>query len=108
MMKQRDDGDVRVKADQITPVILSGGSGTRLWPLSREDFPKQFLALSGGSSMLQQTVQRCQRAGLAPPLYVCAQDHRFLVAEQLREGALPSDTIVLEPVARNTAAAIAA
>ena len=97
-----------MKADQITPVILSGGSGTRLWPLSREDYPKQFLALSGGSSMLQQTVQRCQRAGLAAPLYVCAQDHRFLVAEQLREGGLPSDTIVLEPVARNTAAAIAA
>ena len=91
----------------IVPVILSGGSGTRLWPLSREAYPKQFLPLVGDETMLQETWRRV--AGLTPhaPIVVGNHDHRFMIAEQLREaGAAPAATI-LEPFGRNTAPAIA-
>jgi mannose-1-phosphate guanylyltransferase/mannose-6-phosphate isomerase len=94
---------------RIFPVVLSGGSGTRLWPLSRTLYPKQFLSLVSKKTMLQETVERVADPALFhPPLVVCNEEHRFLVAEQLREiGVAPHD-IVLEPVARNTAPAIAA
>ena len=92
----------------LIPIILSGGSGTRLWPLSRKNFPKQFLALSGDSSLFQQTVARTRSlAGIASPIVVCSEDHRFLVAEQLRELNVEGASILLEPVPRNTAPAIA-
>ncbi len=68
----------------IIPVILSGGSGTRLWPVSRESFPKQFWPLVSDRSMIQETALRALGAGFAPPIVVCNQEHRFLVAEQLR------------------------
>ncbi|MBW3138224.1 mannose-1-phosphate guanylyltransferase/mannose-6-phosphate isomerase [Ferrimonas balearica] len=90
----------------ITPVIMAGGSGSRLWPLSRSAFPKQFLSLSGEGSMLQDTVSRLKGLKTADPITICNEDHRFLVAEQLRAvGQLGS--IILEPVGRNTAPAIA-
>ena len=93
----------------ITPVILSGGSGTRLWPLSREHFPKQLLPLAGGDeTMLQATVART--AGLpavGAPVVVCNEAHRFMVAEQLRQAGVEGARIVLEPMGRNTAPAIA-
>src|SRR2546430_11100118 len=69
----------------FTPVILSGGAGTRLWPLSRELYPKQLLALTGAHTLLQQTVLRLEGLGAAAPVIVCNEAHRFLVAEQLRE-----------------------
>jgi len=92
----------------IIPVILSGGAGTRLWPLSRELYPKQFLPLAGEHSLLQDTVLRL--AGLpavAPPLVVCNEEHRFLVAEQLRAAGVDGAAILLEPAGRNTAPAVA-
>lgn len=90
----------------ITPVIMAGGSGSRLWPLSRKLMPKQFLKISSSNSMLQETLLRLSGLNVAPPLTICNEEHRFIVAEQLREiGALGS--IVLEPVGRNTAPAIA-
>jgi mannose-1-phosphate guanylyltransferase/mannose-1-phosphate guanylyltransferase/mannose-6-phosphate isomerase len=92
----------------IYPVILSGGSGTRLWPLSRDHFPKQLLALVGPESLLVATARRVHGAGFAPPMIVCNQDHRFLVREQLEAVGITPDAIVIEPVARNTAPAIAA
>ncbi len=94
---------------KLQPVLLSGGSGTRLWPLSREAHPKQFLALAGEDTMLQATWLRV--AGIAAdaaPIVVANEEHRFLVAEQLRQIGAPTPTIVLEPVGRNTAPAIAA
>src|SRR5579871_3747356 len=75
----------RLKAHMITPVILSGGAGTRLWPLSRELYPKQLLPLTGERTMLQQTVLRLEGLSAAPPVIVCNEAHRFLVAEQLRQ-----------------------
>lgn len=96
-------------AAKIHPVILSGGSGTRLWPLSRNSYPKQFLNLVSDNSLLQDTAQRVSDAAVfAPPLMVCNEDHRFIVAEQLREIGVEPDQIVLEPAARNTAPAVAA
>lgn len=99
------------KKARIYPVILSGGSGTRLWPMSREHYPKQLLQLVGKGTLLQQTVERLQGLeGVADPLFVCNEEHRFLVAEQVRQiGQTPLD-IILEPVGRNTcpAAALAA
>ena len=92
---------------QITPVVLSGGSGTRLWPLSRELYPKQLLKLVGTHTMLQDTVLRLAGLDAAPPVVVCNESHRFLVAEQLRQLGLKPHAIVLEPVGRNTAPAIA-
>lgn len=96
-------------AAKIYPVILSGGSGTRLWPQSRTSYPKQFLPLISDKSMLQETATRVSDPSLfAPPLMVCNEEHRFLVAEQLREAGVTPSHIVLEPIARNTAPAVAA
>ena len=96
---------------QLVPVILSGGSGSRLWPLSRAQRPKQFLALTGDSSLFQQTLERvCDIEGhqaQLSPIVVANTDHRFLVAEQCREMAIEPMSLILEPVARNTAPAIA-
>lgn len=92
----------------IVPVILSGGAGTRLWPLSRELYPKQLLPLAGAHTMLQETILRLEGvAGLAAPLVVCNEAHRFLVAEQLRQAGVAAAAILLEPVGRNTAPAVA-
>lgn len=92
----------------IVPVILCGGSGTRLWPLSRETYPKQFLRLHGGQTLLQQTVGRLDGvAGMGPPLLVCNESSRFVAAEQLREIGVEDAGILLEPLRRNTAPAIA-
>jgi mannose-1-phosphate guanylyltransferase/mannose-6-phosphate isomerase len=94
---------------QITPVILSGGSGTRLWPLSRKEYPKQYLPLAGDNTMLQETILRLSGlVNLAAPIIVCNADHRFLVAEQCQQIGIKNPTILLEPVGRNTAPAIAA
>jgi mannose-1-phosphate guanylyltransferase/mannose-6-phosphate isomerase len=91
----------------LTPVILSGGAGTRLWPLSRELYPKQLLALTGDRTMLQQTALRVAGLAAVAPIVVCNEAHRFLVAEQLRQLHIEPRAIVLEPFGRNTAPAIA-
>ena len=92
----------------LIPVILSGGSGTRLRPLSRKNLPKQFLPLAGDSTLFQQTVARAKTLpGAVSPIVVCSEDHRFLVAEQLQMLGVSDASILLEPVARNTAPAIA-
>ncbi|MBV9727378.1 MAG: mannose-1-phosphate guanylyltransferase/mannose-6-phosphate isomerase [Gammaproteobacteria bacterium] len=91
----------------LTPVILSGGAGTRLWPLSRELYPKQLLPLTGARTMLQQTLLRLEGLTAAAPVVVCNEAHRFLVAEQLRQLRLTPRATVLEPFGRNTAPAIA-
>ncbi len=91
----------------LTPVILSGGAGTRLWPLSRELYPKQLLALIGERTMLQQTVVRLEGLGASAPVVVCNEAHRFLVAEQMRQLGIEPRATVLEPFGRNTAPAIA-
>ena len=94
---------------QIIPVILSGGSGTRLWPLSRKQYPKQYLPLVGDNTMLQEIILRLNGLdNLADPIIVCNADHRFLVAEQCQQIDIKNPTILLEPVGRNTAPAIAA
>ena len=90
----------------LIPVILSGGAGTRLWPLSRELYPKQLLALVGKHTMLQETARRLQGLAIGAPIIVCAEAHRFLVAEQLRSQKIKAQAIILEPVGRNTAPAI--
>jgi mannose-1-phosphate guanylyltransferase len=92
---------------QILPVVMAGGSGTRLWPLSREMYPKQFLALEAGQSMLQSTVGRLQGLDVLKPVVICNENHRFLVAEQLRQMGALQGNILLEPVGRNTAPAVA-
>jgi mannose-1-phosphate guanylyltransferase/mannose-1-phosphate guanylyltransferase/mannose-6-phosphate isomerase len=92
----------------IHPVILSGGAGTRLWPLSRELFPKQLLPLAGERSLIQDTALRVGGRGFAAPLVVCNVEHRFAIAEQLRQSGIEGAALLLEPVARNTAAAVAA
>jgi mannose-1-phosphate guanylyltransferase/mannose-6-phosphate isomerase len=92
----------------LVPVILSGGAGTRLWPLSREMYPKQLLALAGTQTMLQDTAARLAGVGAAlPPIVVCNEAHRFTVAEQLRALKIQPSAILLEPVGRNTAPAVA-
>ena len=92
----------------VIPVIMSGGSGSRLWPLSRQLNPKQFLPLADNSlSMLQSTLQRLDGLGAALPQLICNEQHRFLAAEQLRMMGLEKANILLEPVGRNTAPAIA-
>ena len=96
---------------QVTPVILCGGSGTRLWPLSRTGFPKQFLCLTGTDSLFQQAAQRLAGLGnntiiVDSPLIVTGEDHRFLAVEQLRETGIPLGAALLEPMGRNTAPAL--
>ena len=96
---------------QVTPIILCGGSGTRLWPLSRTGFPKQFLCLTGNDSLFQQAAQRLAGLGhdgiqVAAPLIVSGEDHRFLASEQLRETGIALGAALLEPVGRNTAPAL--
>ena len=93
----------------IVPLILCGGSGTRLWPLSRESYPKQFLSIKKDDkfSLLQNTIQRISTLkNLTKPILVCNEEHRFIVAEQIRELNIKNFSIVLEPVRRNTAPAI--
>ena len=93
---------------KVIPVILCGGAGTRLWPLSRELYPKQLLALVNDYSLLQNTVTRCARhPDVTSPVLVCNEEHRFLVAEQLREVKIVPSSIILEPEGRNTAPALA-
>lgn len=94
----------------LVPVILCGGTGTRLWPLSRASYPKQYwpLAGQGDDTLLQQTQQRLEGLPeLAPPLLICNEDHRFIVAEQLRQIGVEPAGILLEPLGRNTAPAVA-
>ena len=92
----------------LIPLILSGGSGTRLWPVSRKNLPKQFLALAGNGTLFQQTVERTrQLPQITAPIVVASEDHRFLAADQLLEAGIEGATIMLEPLARNTAPAIA-
>lgn len=91
----------------IQPVILSGGSGTRLWPLSREAYPKQFLPLAGELTMLQATWQRVAPLAARGPLVIANEEHRFVAAEQLQQVGTEPAAIILEPVGRNTAPAIA-
>ncbi|KJZ06101.1 mannose-1-phosphate guanyltransferase [Halomonas sp. S2151] len=91
----------------ITPVIMAGGSGSRLWPLSRQLRPKQFLRLIGEGSMLQETLKRIEPLGHRSPLLICNEEHRFLAAEQVRQLGLADARILLEPEGRNTAPAIA-
>lgn len=90
----------------ITPVILSGGSGSRLWPLSRSSYPKQFLPLAGQLTMIQETAKRVSGERFAAPFIICNEEHRFIVAEQLRSTSVEPADIILEPVARNTAPAV--
>ena len=92
----------------LVPCLLAGGSGTRLWPLSREQYPKQFLALSGERTLLQNTALRARALpGATAPLAICGEQHRFIVAEQLREAGIDGSTVLLEPEGRNTAPAAA-
>ncbi|MCX5618426.1 mannose-1-phosphate guanylyltransferase/mannose-6-phosphate isomerase [Bombella sp. TMW 2.2543] len=91
----------------IVPVILSGGAGTRLWPVSRKSYPKQFCALLGQETPFQETVQRTKSLAVNP-IVVGSRDHRFIMAEQLRQVGIEQANIILEPVARNSAAAMAA
>jgi mannose-1-phosphate guanylyltransferase / mannose-6-phosphate isomerase len=91
----------------LVPVILSGGSGTRLWPMSRQLYPKQFIPLIGKESLFQTTLRRLEGlSSLAPPIVVCHHEHRFMAAEQLRQLGLGEVSILLEPAPRNTAPAI--
>jgi len=90
----------------ILPVIMSGGSGSRLWPLSRALHPKQFLALLDEKTLLQETINRLDAASCLDPLIICNEEHRFIVAEQLRANGTGSSDIILEPMGKNTAPAI--
>ncbi|HAS8479218.1 TPA: mannose-1-phosphate guanylyltransferase/mannose-6-phosphate isomerase [Vibrio vulnificus] len=91
----------------LIPVIMAGGSGSRLWPLSRSLYPKQFISLASDKSMLQETIARLSSLEHQAPLLICNQEHRFIVAEQLRQQRIQHGGIILEPVGRNTAPAIA-
>lgn len=93
----------------LVPVILAGGAGTRLWPLSRDQYPKQFLNLVNEESLLANTLRRAmQLPDAEPPIVICREEHRFLVAEQMRETGITQPNIMLEPVGRDTAPAVAA
>lgn len=91
----------------LLPVIMAGGSGSRLWPLSRSLYPKQFISLASDKTMLQDTLLRLEGVAHQAPLLICNQEHRFIVAEQLRQQGLQHGGIILEPIGRNTAPAIA-
>jgi mannose-1-phosphate guanylyltransferase / mannose-6-phosphate isomerase len=91
----------------MIPVILSGGSGSRLWPLSRKQYPKQFLALTGDDTLFQQTIKRLAFDGMQAPVLVCNKEHRFIINDQLQAQKLASQTLILEPFGRNTAPAVA-
>src|ERR1051326_235660 len=92
----------------ITPVLLSGGSGTRLWPVSRSLYPKQLLPMTAERTMFQETARRFTGAArFAPPLVVCNDEHRFIIAAQIQDAGVTPNTIVLEPLGRNTAPAAA-
>jgi mannose-1-phosphate guanylyltransferase len=91
----------------ITPVVMAGGTGSRLWPLSRQLNPKQFLKLCGETTLLQQTLARVKGLETTAPTIICNDEHRFMVAEQLRQQGIKAASILLEPVGRNTAPAIA-
>src|ERR1700722_790757 len=95
------------KNGSIYPAILSGGSGSRLWPLSRKALPKQLLPLASSATMIQEAVTRAQGDGFAPPLVISNQEYRFLIAEQLRAAGMTDAKIILEPAGRNTAPAAA-
>ncbi|MCI2282207.1 mannose-1-phosphate guanylyltransferase/mannose-6-phosphate isomerase [Colwellia sp. MSW7] len=97
---------VKTSSTVISPVIMCGGSGTRLWPLSRSQFPKQFLSLVNEASMLQDTLARLPESHQAP-VFICNEDHRFLVAEQVKQVKCNDATILLEPQGKNTAPAVA-
>jgi mannose-1-phosphate guanylyltransferase/mannose-1-phosphate guanylyltransferase/mannose-6-phosphate isomerase len=99
---------MRAPTATIIPVILSGGSGTRLWPVSRKSFPKQFWPLISDKSLLVDTARRAAGPEFGAPIIVTNQEHRFIVAEQLREAGVKTPQILLEPVGRNSAPAIAA
>lgn len=91
----------------LLPVIMAGGSGTRLWPLSRTLYPKQFLSLNSHLTMLQETLHRLEKVEHSPALVICNESHRFIVAEQLRKEKLEYSGILLEPEGKNTAPAVA-
>lgn len=91
----------------LQPIIIAGGTGSRLWPLSRELFPKQFQKLHGDKTMLQATIERLQGLDCLTPIVICNENHRFIVAEQLRQIEQLNHNIILEPVGKNTAPAIA-
>src|SRR6185312_16189648 len=92
----------RMSDQRVIPVILSGGSGSRLWPVSRESFPKQLWPLVSDRTMIQETALRARGQAFRPPVVVCNQEHRFLIAEQLRLAGINDARIVLEPVGRNS------
>ena len=97
-------------SDYLIPLILCGGTGSRLWPLSRESYPKQYLSLIGDSSktLLQQTLERLHGIeNQEDPIFICNEEHRFIVAEQIRSINVKPKKIILEPFSRNTAPAIA-
>lgn len=87
----------------LLPVIMAGGSGSRLWPLSRSLYPKQFISLTSKKTMLQETVSRLKTLQHQPPVFICNEEHRFIVAEQLRQENVQHSGIILEPIGRNTA-----
>ena len=91
----------------ILPIIMSGGSGSRLWPLSRASHPKQFLSLTSKNTLLQETINRLDKSDCFAPLVICNEEHRFIVAEQLRTNNTEASGIILEPMGKNTAPAIA-
>ncbi|EET8012986.1 NTP transferase domain-containing protein, partial [Escherichia coli] len=91
----------------IVPIIIAGGTGSRLWPLSRSLYPKQFLPLVNESTMIQDTIDRLKYIEHLDPIIICNEEHRFIVAEQLREKEYKHNGIILEPVGKNTAPAVA-
>ena len=95
------------EAAEICPVVMCGGAGTRLWPLSRKSYPKQFNRLFEGGSLFQRTLGRIKGAGYADPIILTHQDFRFIAAEQLSDSATTATRIIIEPEGRNTAPAIA-
>ena len=97
-----------MKINKIYPIILSGGSGTRLWPESRLSFPKQFLKINSDYTLIQETLLRIKNKNIFhSPILICNDEHRFLIAEQLRELGIKPKLIVLEPLPKNTGPAVA-